>query len=32
MNAYYGKEASDRNKENANCFKELFKAVREMEE
>ncbi|MFC2124748.1 family 20 glycosylhydrolase [Bacteroidota bacterium] len=31
INAYHGKEASDRDKENANCFKELFKAVRELE-
>ena len=32
MNAYYGKEASDRDKENANCFKELFKEVRALED
>jgi len=32
MNAYYEKEASDRDKENADCFKELFKAVKESEE
>ena len=31
MNAYHGAEASEQNRENAACFKALFKAVRELE-
>ncbi|MBR9999923.1 MAG: family 20 glycosylhydrolase [Cyclobacteriaceae bacterium] len=31
MDAYKGKEATDRDKENADCFKTLFKALREPE-
>ncbi len=32
MDAYYGREASERDQENADCFKTLFKALRESQE